>query len=213
MTTLMVVVLVVLACLLLVWFTADILVVMDIFSASLDVYSLLSFEFQAIDIVEKKIKQSDSVHMNRLLKSLSLRIVRLKNGWNNDECFCVMVHSIVVFLEHRKMAELLEFPFADDEESLRHPIMRELDEDDLERYRQDRRDIQTLAKSIDSIGDNMSSEIRESHPDLVDKLNKLKEQAQEASQPIVLCVRKLPFKGRPKRKGVSIVMPSQGIRV
>ena len=213
MTTLMVVVLTVLACLLFIWFTAEYLVGFYLYPALLDVYDLLSFEFQAIDIVEKKIKQSNSMHMSRLLKSLPLRIVRFKKGWDQDECFSVMVYSIVAFLGRKKMAELLEFPFAEDEESLRHPIMRELDEGDLERYRQDRRDIQTLAKSIDSIGDNMSSEIRESHPDLVDKFNKLKEQAQEASQPIVLCVKKLPFTGRPKRQRTSIIIPSQGARV
>ena len=188
-------------CVLFVWFTAEYLVGFYLYPASLDVYGLLSFEFQTIDTTKKKIKQSKAVHMNRLLNSFPLRVTKLKRGWNDNECFDVMVYSIIVFLSKTKKAEVMMFPFVDDEESLQHPLMRELSEDDLNRYREKEKKLGVVAGELSSIGDGLPSEFLE----LSKELDALKKRLQEALHVEVLCVKKLPFTGRRKKQKIRLV--------
>jgi hypothetical protein len=195
---------VVVLCVLIIWFTAEYLVGFYLYPASLDVYGLLSFEFQTIDTVKKKIKQSDSHYMTRLLRSIPLRITKFKKGWNDDECFDAMVYSIILFLSQTKKAEVMEFSFADDEEALRHPLMRELSEDDLRKYREEEKKLQELANRFGSIAQNVSPENQELQ-ELRKDLDGIQRLAKETLHATILCVKKLPFTGRPKRQKARVV--------
>lgn len=196
---------IVVLCVLFVWFGAEFLIVFYLYPALLDVYGMLSFEFQTIDTVRKNIKRSNSCHMNRLMNCIPLRIIQIKKRLNKDESFDTMVYSIVAVLAQLKRAELMEFPFADDEESLRHPLMRELDEDDIARYRQERDDLNELTKTLGSIAGGVSPDMSPKRQELSRDLEQLQKLAEDALQVEILCVKKLPFTGRPKRQKIQII--------
>ncbi len=206
---------VIVLCALIVWFGADYLLGFYFYPALLDVYSLLSFEFQTVDTVKKKIKRSDSSHIKRLLRSTPLKIVRFKEGWNDAQCFDAIVNTIIHVLCLTKKAEVMLLPFIDDEESLRHPLMRELDEDDLRRYREENKRHQALMESIaylrNSLGSSLTNDASPEREDLFNALNKLDEVVEGVSCTQILCIKKLPFTGRPKRHKIRMVTSPSGV--
>jgi hypothetical protein len=202
---------VVILCVLIVWFGADYLLGFYFYPALLDVYSLLSFEFQTIDTVKKKIKQSDSLHIKRLLRSAPLKIVRFKEGWNDVQCFDAIVNTIIHVLCLTKKAGVMLLPFIDDEESLRHPLMRELDEDDLRRYREENKRHQALVESVAYLRSSLAKGASPEREDLFNALNKLDEVVEEVSCVQILCIKKLPFTGRPKRHKIRMVTSPSGV--
>lgn len=191
--------------LLLVWFSAEYILALYVYRAALDVYGLLSFEFETVNEIERKIKKSDGVHIQRLLESTPLKIVRFKNRWSKEECFDYMSYTIIHVLTSLKMAEALEFIFVDmEKDSFSHPFMKGLNEDDIAKYREEERDLQETASNFGNLSKSISPNSPEKQ-ELLKDIENLNVQAKEALHSVILCVRKLPFTGRPEKVKPRIV--------
>jgi hypothetical protein len=191
--------------LILVWFTAEMVLGFYIYPVALDVYALLSTEFEAIDVVKRKITNSNSIHMERLLNSIPLKITRIKRGWSRDRAFEAMIYTVILYLCKNKMAETMDFPFAEDEESLRHPIMRSLTPKDFEKYREREKELQAIVDVITQMPDKHPKKDSEDMKSMREDFERFREEARENLEAYIFCVKKLPFTRRPKRRVARIV--------
>lgn len=179
-----------------IWFTAEYLLGFYMYPALLDVYGLLSFEFQTIDEVERKVKKCDSVHIKKLLNCIPLKIINFKMGVKNkEEIFSNILRRIIQALQKLKLAETMSIRFQDDETFLHHPIIIGLTEQEIHRYRQQDLRYEKLTQLVEKLKTDEGTETL----NLLLALTELEEMMKESFEIEVLCVKKLP-NGRPNKK-------------
>jgi hypothetical protein len=120
-------------CVFCVYYIIKLIVAIEFSRASLDVYALLSHEFQATEVVIRNVNSSPSPHIARLRKSLSLRFMMRKAKIDDENKWRAVVEAMIISLARAKMAEMMEIPFAQARDA-NHPIFRELTAEEVEEY-------------------------------------------------------------------------------
>lgn len=158
---------------------------------SVEVYALLSFEFETIDEFYRKVRVQNSKYLQRALDSFAVKVIRLKEKLSEQEFFEEYIDLVLRLLEIKKAAEISFVHFDDGEDMKNHPILRQLTEEDKQKYRDEEEKLQKLAASF--------VHIKEEYTDKLSKdLEGLSALAQKTLHAAVFCVRKLPGGSKPK---------------
>jgi len=196
--------LVVILALLFVWYTAEELLGFYLLPAIYDLYSLLSFEFEPLDVIKRKMKKGDSAHIKRMMGCLPLKILSFRKGWDKEEALHILLCTMIEYMRQNAMAEMMEFSFEDDEESLRHPIVQALTEEELAGYKKKEQNLRSISDEIEELSD------KQEDTELVQDLSQLNVMMEEIHA-VIFCVRKLPFSKRPKVKRPRIVLSPEEV--
>lgn len=178
-----------------VWLTAEYLFGYYLYYATLDVYGVLSFNFEPFDIVQRKVQSSECVYFQKALDSFPFKIIALKKGLDSEEGRKAVLVSALQGMETWKMVEITHIPFVDDEEGRAHPSLRGLTEADFQMYREKQEKYDDAVKQSLKVRDLA---VKEGVSEKIEDFQRLYEFVKEIFQTTIPCVRKLPT-GRTKK--------------
>ncbi len=168
---------------------------------SVEVYAILSFEFETIDEVYRKVRTQNSKYLQRALNSFAVKVIRLKEELSEQEFFEGYVDLVLRLLEIKKEAEISFVNFDDGEDMKNHPILRQLTEEDKQKYRKEEERLQRISGFLEKTAKKYAEEDPNRHP--IDKefakdLKDLSTSGQKTLHAAVFFVRKLPGGSKPK---------------
>jgi hypothetical protein len=80
----------------------------SLYRAALDVYGVLSFEFESIDVVKRKVESKHCVHFYKMLHSISFIIFAIKNKCTKKDRLVFLLEIVILALARLKMADRME---------------------------------------------------------------------------------------------------------
>ncbi len=137
-----------LAAALLLYVFMHITIVRSLPAASFELHTFLLPDFEAIDVLKRRLRERPSTRIKKLRDSLLWNLYGLVRGWNREKRENVLFHTLICILDKSGLVDRVYVHFTEKNGVIDGSYLSGLSAEDIKRYQEERdRKVEALRKS------------------------------------------------------------------